>query len=282
VRPLGVRLEAAFRRHRLLAIGGVLVGLTALISLVGLVWTPHSPSEMHAGARGLGPSLTYPMGTDQFGRDTLSRVMAAGSTSLEVGLLAVAIGLVGGAPLGALAALAGGWADEVVMRVMDTLFAFPALLLALAIVAMLGPGLDHAIIAIGVAYVPVFARLVRASVLAQAGSGYVEAAQCVGCKRRRVLWTHMLPNGATPVIVQATVAFGGAVLSEAALSYLGLGVQPPAPSWGQMLLDASNYMAVAPWLAVFPGIVMALTVLGFNLLGDGLRDYLDPAEHGEA
>jgi peptide/nickel transport system permease protein len=264
------------RPERLLVIGGVLVGITVVAALVGLVFTPYDPLAMQSGIRGQGPSLAHLMGTDQFGRDILSRLMVSSSTALMVGLVAVGIGLVGGGPLGALAGLAGGWVDEAIMRVMDALFAFPALLLAMAIIAALGPGLSHAILAIGVAYVPVFARLTRATVLNQVGAEYVEAARAAGCTRARIFWTHMLPNGLSPIIVQATVSFGGAVLSEAALSYLGLGVQPPNPSWGQMLNDAGAYMTIAPWLSVFPGIAMALTVLGLNLLGDGLRDRLDP------
>ena len=263
-------------RHGLLVVGAILVGLVVAMALVGLVATPYDPRAMQGAARGLGPSLAHPMGTDQFGRDILSRVMKGAGVALLVGGVSAGLGLAIGGPLGALAGFFRGWADEGIMRVMDGLFAFPATLLAIAIVGMLGPGLANAILAIGVAYVPVFARLARASVIAQVESDYVEAARAVGCKPGRLLWVHILPNGLAPLLVQATVAFGGAILAEAALSYLGLGVQPPDPSWGQMLYDAHSYLGVAPWLAVFPGLAVALTVLGFNLLGDGLRDYLDP------
>jgi peptide/nickel transport system permease protein len=263
-------------RTRLLWLGAALVGAVVVLALVGLVYTPHDPNAMRAADRGLGPSATYLMGTDQFGRDILSRVMHGAGLALLVGTVAAGIGLAVGAPLGALAGFLRGWADEAIMRLMDGLFAFPATLLAIAIVGALGPGLANTMLAIGVAYVPIFARLARASVIGQVESEYVEAARALGCRPARILVRHILPNGLGPLIVQATVAFGGAILAEAALSYLGLGVQPPDPSWGQMLNDARNYLGVAPWLAVFPGMVLAVTVLGFNLLGDGLRDYLDP------
>lgn len=265
------------RRNALLLVGGALIATVIAVAVVGLFYTPYDPRAMAVAARGQGPSLAHLAGTDHFGRDILSRVMRGASVALLVGGAAVGLGLVGGVPLGALAALAGGWVDEALMRLMDGLFAFPATLLAIAIVGVLGPGLANTSIAIAVAYVPVFARLARASVLAQLETGYVEAARAVGCRPGRVLWTHILPNGLGPVIVQATAAFGGAILAEAALSYLGLGVQPPDPSWGQMLAEARDYLSVAPWLAVLPGVAIALTVLGFNLLGDGLRDSLDPA-----
>ncbi|HOQ98874.1 MAG TPA: ABC transporter permease [Anaerolineae bacterium] len=270
------RRHAAPRGNRLLWLGAALVGAVLALALVGLVYTPHDPNLMHAGERGLGPSLAYPMGTDQFGRDILSRVMRGAGLALLVGAVAAGIGLVAGAPLGALAGFARGWVDEAIMRLMDGLFAFPATLLAIAIVGALGPGLVNTMLAIGVAYVPIFARLARAAVIAQVDAEYVEAARAAGARPGRILWRHILPNGLSPLIVQATVAFGGAILAEAALSYLGLGVQPPDPSWGQMLNDARNYPTVAPWLAVFPGLIIAVTVLGFNLLGDGLRDYWDP------
>ena len=259
-----------------LYLGLALVGVVALVAVVGLVYTPYDPNAMGVAARGVAPSLAFPMGSDQFGRDILSRVMRGASLALLVGATSVAIGLAAGAPLGALAGFARGWADEAIMRLMDGLFAFPATLLAIAIVGALGPGLQNAVLAIGVAYVPIFARLARASVISQTEADYVQAARAVGCSPARILFRHILPNGLSPLIVQATTAFGGAILAEAALSYLGLGVQPPDPSWGQMLNDAHNYLSVAPWLAVFPGLAIATTVLGFNLLGDGLRDWLDP------
>lgn len=268
--------SGARRGSNPLYLGGAIVGAIVLLALVGLVHTPHDPNAIGTAGRGLGPGLAYPMGTDQFGRDVFSRILHSASLALLVGGAAVAIGLTAGAPLGAVAGFAGGWADEVIMRLMDGLFAFPATLLAIAIVGALGPGLRNTILAIGVAYVPIFARLARASVISQAGAEYVEAARAAGCRPGRVLFRHILPNGLNPLLVQATTAFGGAILAEAALSYLGLGVQPPDPSWGQMLNDAHNYLSVAPWLAVFPGMAVALTVLGFNLLGDGLRDWLDP------
>ncbi len=270
------------RRNWLLLIGGILVGAAIVLALVGLVYVPHNPVLMHPPDRGLGPTSTYLLGTDQFGRDILSRIMRGASSALLVGLIAVGIGLSVGVPLGTLAGFVGQWTDEIIMRVMDALFAFPAILLAIAIVGMLGPGLGNTMIAIGIAYVPIFARLARAGVLSQKSSVYVEAAQSIGCSTARLLWKHILPNSLSPLIVQATITFGGAILAEAALSYLGLGVQPPEPSWGQMLNDAANYLSVAPWLAVFPGVMISLAVLGFNLLGDGLRDQLDPQRRTRA
>jgi peptide/nickel transport system permease protein len=262
------------RGNRLLSWGALLVGLVLLMAVAGLVHPPHDPLEMHPADRGLGPGLAYWMGTDQFGRDIFSRVLAAAGVALAVGIGSSAIGLAGGAPLGALAGILRGWAGEIIMRVMDALFAFPAILLAIALAGMLGPGLANTMIAIGVAYVPVFARLARAAVLTQMESGYVAAARALGCGTGRLLWAHVLPNGVAPLIIQATVSFGGAILAEAALSYLGLGVQPPNPSWGQMLRDAGSYLSVAPWLAVFPGIAIAVTVVGANFLGDGLTRHL--------
>ena len=264
------------RRNWLLILGTALVGLTIGLALLGVVYTPHDPLAISAASRGQGPSWAHLAGTDQFGRDILSRAMRAASMALLVGSVAVGLGLGLGAWLGAVAGFSRGWADEAIMRIMDALFAFPATLLAIAIVGVLGPGLVNTMVAIGLAYVPVFARLARASVISQLGRGYVDAARAVGCRPARILWVHILPNGLAPILVQATVAFGGAILAEAALSYLGLGVQLPNPSWGQMLKEAHDYLSVAPWLAVFPGLILATTVLGFNLLGDGLRDHLDP------
>ncbi len=272
----GARGRTARRRNVPLLLGLALVAVVLLLALTGLLYTPYDPRAMDAPARGEGPSLAHLAGTDHFGRDILSRVMRGASLALLVGGGAVALGLAVGAPLGALAGFVRGWVDEVIMRLMDGLFAFPATLLAIAIVGVLGPGLANATLAIGVAYVPIFARLARASVISRLAAGYVDAAWATGCKPLRVLWVHVLPNGLAPLIVQATAGFGGAILAEAALSYLGLGVQPPDPSWGQMLGEAGDYLSVAPWLAVLPGIAIALTVLGFNLLGDGLRDELDP------
>ena len=274
-RPAGARHRqpgAPRQRNGLLFVGGILVGLVLALALLGLVWTPHDPLAMHPLLRGQGPSAAYLLGTDQYGRDILSRLLRGAWLALLVGGFAVGIGVVVGVPLGALAGFRRGWLDEAIMRAMDALLAFPAILLAIAIVGVLGPGLFHAMIAIGAAYVPIFARLARASVIGQLEAGYVDAARATGCRAGRILWVHILPNGLGPLIIQATVGLGSAILAEAALSYLGLGVQPPDPSWGQMLNDAHNYLNVAPWLAVFPGLAIAVTVLGFNLLGDGLRD----------
>jgi len=188
----------------------------------------------------------------------------------------VGIGLGGGVIIGTVAGFYGGLLGEALMRLMDALFAFPAILLAIAVIGALGPGHLNAMLAIGVVNVPVFARLTRASVLAVRGEGYVEAARAVGGTDLHILWRHILPNSLSPLLVQASVSFATAILAEASLSYLGLGTQPPLPSWGKMLEEARLFMGRGPWLAIFPGLAIALTVLGFNFLGDGLRDYLDP------
>jgi peptide/nickel transport system permease protein len=216
------------------------------------------------------------MGTDWFGRDVLARVLVGGRTSLAVALAAVALGGALGALVGGVAGYYGGLADEIGMRATDFLIAFPALLLALLLAAVLGPGPLGVTIAIGTFNVPYFARIVRSAVLTLREQEYVLAARAVGTGDSRILWRHILPNLASPLLVQVTVSLSAALLSEAALSYLGLGTQPPQPSWGRMLKEAQSYFALSPWPAVFPGLFLALTVLGLNLLGDGLRDLLDP------
>jgi peptide/nickel transport system permease protein len=256
---------------------GLLV-LTVLIAcaLLGLVWTPHNPIKQDFSAQLLGPTALHPLGTDNFGRDTLSRLLRGAGTSVLVGLISVGIGSGLGLGLGALAGYFGGLLDDVLMRILDALSAFPTILLALLLAAILRPNLTSAMLAVGLSSVPTFARLTRAGVIGIKNLEFVDGARALGANENRILWRHILPNIAAPLVVQATFAFGIAILAEAALSYLGLGTQPPAPSWGVMLRDAQSFIDRSPWATVFPGVVIAITVLGLNLLGDGLRDRLDP------
>ncbi|MDH7486692.1 MAG: ABC transporter permease [Anaerolineae bacterium] len=260
----------------LLVWGVVIVLAMSAVALLGYCAAPHDPTAMDIASRLRPPDAAHPLGTDQYGRDILSRVMGGAGIALSVGAVAVGIGLGGGVVIGAVAGFYGGLLGEVLMRLMDALFAFPAILLAIAVVGALGPGHVNAMLAIGVVNVPIFARLTRASVLAVREEGYVEAARSVGGTDWHILWRHILPNGLAPLLVQASVSFATAILSEASLSYLGLGTQPPLPSWGRMLEEARLFMDRGPWLAIFPGLAIGLTVLGFNFLGDGLRDHLDP------
>jgi peptide/nickel transport system permease protein len=263
-------------RHR--AFAGGLVLTTAIVgtAVCSLVYTPRDPLRMDIAARLQPPSIGHPMGTDQYGRDILSRVMRGAIASLAVGAVAVGIGMSTGVVLGAAGGWVGGWLDEAAMRVTDAIYGFPAVLSALLVTAVFGPGVLISMIAVGIAYVPVFARLTRANVLALRAQEFVTAAQALGAREAAILWRHVLPNTVSPLIVQATISFPLAILAEAALSYLGLGPQPPNPSWGLMLREAQNFLQLSPWFAVFPGAAIALAVLGFNLLGDGLRDLLDP------
>ncbi|MGH7267499.1 MAG: ABC transporter permease [Candidatus Rokuibacteriota bacterium] len=269
------------RWRRALSHGTFVAGLAVtagilLTAALSLVYTPRDPLQMDIAGRLQGPSWAHPMGTDQFGRDLLSRVMRGAAASLAVGAVAVGIGMGAGVVLGMAGGYFGGWLDEAVMRVMDAVYGFPAVLSALMVTAVFGPGPVISMVAVGAAYVPVFARLTRGSFLALRDREFVLAARALGARDRGIMARHILPNTVSPLIVQATISFPVAILAEAALSYLGLGPQPPQPSWGLMLRDAQNFLALSPWYAVFPGAAIALAVLGFNLLGDGLRDVLDP------
>lgn len=263
-------------RHRAFACGLVLTVAIVGTAVCSLVYTPRDPLRMDIAARLQPPSAVHPMGTDQYGRDLLSRVMRGAVASLTVGAVAVGIGMGAGVVLGAAGGWVGGWLDEAAMRVTDAVYGFPAVLSALLVTAVFGPGVLISMIAVGIAYVPVFARLTRANVLSLRAQEFVTAAQALGARDGVILWRHVLPNTVSPLIVQATISFPLAILAEAALSYLGLGPQPPQPSWGLMLREAQSFLQLSPWYAVFPGAAIALAVLGFNLLGDGLRDLLDP------
>jgi peptide/nickel transport system permease protein len=264
------------RRSAGFLIGAVLTALLVAVALVSLVWTPYPVDAIDIPSKLQGPSAAHWLGTDQYGRDLLSRLMAGAVNSLAVSLVAVGIGAGLGVPLGALAAARRGLVEEVVMRFNDFTFAFPALLSAVMITAILGPGAVNSIIAIGIFNIPVFARLTRGASLSLWKRDFVLAARVAGKGRARITAEHILPNIASLLIVQMTIQFALAILAEAGLSYLGLGTQPPAPSWGKMLNEAQTLMYQAPLLAVFPGLAIMLTVLGLNLLGDGLRDLLDP------
>ncbi|HYM32884.1 MAG TPA: ABC transporter permease [Candidatus Cybelea sp.] len=263
-------------RHPSLAVGGVLTLLLILVALVSLFWTPWSAYLIDVPHRLLPPTEHHWLGTDPFGRDIVSLILVGAQNSIMVGVIAVGIGLGFGTTLGATAAAHRGWVEELVMRLSDFTFAFPAVLSAIMLTALLGPGIVNSIIAIGIFNVPVFARVTRASANAIWAREFVAAARAAGKGRLRITLEHVLPNILSQLIVQATIQFATAILAEAALSYLGLGTQPPQPSWGRMLYDAQTYLFQAPSLAVFPGVAIAVAVLGLNLLGDGLRDVLDP------
>lgn len=268
-------------RNRSGTVGLVLITFFVVVSIAGgLEITPYPILEQHPLDRLKDPGGEYWFGTDQFGRDVASRVMKGGESSLRVALFSVLISTTFGTLIGATAGYLGGLADTVIMRLMDILFAFPALLLALLVVTVLGPGLQNTILAIAVVYTPIFARVARGPVLALKEMEFVTAARCLGASELRLLFRHIFPNMWAPLIVQVTLALSWALITEAGLSFLGLGTQPPTPSWGLMLSENRGLAEIAPWLIFFPGLAIMLGVLGFNLLGDGLRDVLDPRLRG--
>ena len=262
-----------------LLVGMLLSSCLLLCALLSLIWTPWDPYAMNMDAKLLLPDSQHWLGTDAFGRDVLSQLMVGARSSIAVGVIAVGIGLVFGVALGLLASALRGWVEAVIMRLSDFTFAFPAILLAIMMTAVFGPSMVNAIIAIGIFNIPTFARITRALANAIWTREYITAARACGKNRFSITFQHVLPNIMGVLIVQATIQFALAILAEAALSYLGLGTQPPQPSWGRMLSDAQTLMFQAPLLAIFPGVAIALSVLGLNLLGDGLRDLLDPRLH---
>jgi len=271
--------ERALRR--LVRRRGAMVGLAVVVFFVALAifasWiAPYDPLATSWSAVRKAPTVAHWFGTDEIGRDVLSRVVWGARASLLAGLVSVGISLAIGVPVGLLAGYVGGWVDMLISRITDAMLACPFLVLAIALAAFLGPSLTNAMIAIGIAATPAFVRLSRAQVLAVKVEDYIEAARAVGNSDWRIALRHVFPNIVAPVIVQATLAIAAAVIAEASLSFLGLGQQPPAPSWGSMLNTAKNYVENAPWMAVWPGASIFLLVLSFNLLGDGLRDALDP------
>jgi len=258
------------------AIGAALVAALLALALLSFAWTPHSATDLDIPHRLQPPSAAHWLGTDGLGRDIVSLLIVGSRVSIAVGLIAVGIGMGFGVALGLLAAVKRGWVEEAVMRLADFTFAFPALLSAIMLTAIYGPGLVTSIVAIGIFNVPVFARITRASALVVRSREFVLAARALGKGEWRITVEHVLPNIAAILIVQATIQFALAILAEAALSYLGLGTQPPTPSWGRMLNEAQQQLFQTPQLAVYPGVAIALTVLGLNLMGDGLRDIFDP------
>lgn len=257
-------------------VGLIITSIILLMALVSLFWTPYDIGKLVVAQRLQGLSLSHPFGTDHLGRDILSMIMIGARNSIAVALVAVGIGIGIGVPLGLWAAARSGWIDEVLMRANDVVFAFPVLLSAVMITAIFGPGALNAIIAIGIFNIPVFARVARGGALAIWPREFILAARASGKSKILISIEHILPNIANLLLVQGTIQFALGILAEAGLSYLGLGTQPPLPSWGRMLFDAQTLIAVAPHLALFPGIAIMLTVLGLNLLGDGLRDVIDP------
>ena len=264
------------RANRPLAVGMALLAVVIAGILYAAMWAHGAQTRVAVEIRLQPPTPAHPFGTDDLGRDLFFRVLGGGMIAFQVGLVAVGIGLAAGVSLALVAARWRGWWARLLGRLMDGLMAFPAILLALAIVAVLGSGAVPAMIAIGIVLVPVFWRQTRVQALSIEGREFVTAARGLGATEARVLMRHIMPQIAPLLVIQATTTFSGAVLSEASLSYLGVGTQPPVPSWGRMLLEATRALAIAPWMAVFPGLALALTVLGVNLLGDGLRDALDP------
>jgi peptide/nickel transport system permease protein len=265
-------------QNRLAVAGLIILALLVLAALVGPLIAPFGINEINVSDRLQGPTTTHWFGTDELGRDVFSRVLVGARVSLMVGFIAVGIALVVGVPIGLISGFYGGATDSWLMRMMDILFALPAILLAIAILAVLGPGIVNAMIAIGIVYTPIFARITRGSVLTIKQSVFVRAARSLGATDTRILRTHILPNVMAPIIVQASLSLAFAILAEAALSFLGLGVQPPNPAWGRMLSEGRGFFEQAPWMAIFPGLAIVVTVMAFNFVGDGLRDALDPQQ----
>jgi len=272
------RVWRKLRGHRSALLGAVLVGVFVLLAVAAPVLPMPDPAAADWGAIRQPPTAAHWLGTDELGRDQLSRMIWGARASLMAGVVSVAIAIAIGVPLGILAGYFGGWIDAIISRCTEALLAIPFLILAIALAAFLGPSLTNAMIAIGIAATPVFIRLTRGQAISIAAEDYVESAHAIGLRTPVILRRYIFPNVLPPVLVQATLTIAGAIIAEASLSFLGLGQQPPAPSWGAMLNTAKNFMTQAPWMAMWPGIAIFLVVLGFNLLGDGLRDALDPRE----
>jgi peptide/nickel transport system permease protein len=281
--PSGLWSEARYRliRNPAAILGGFFVSVFVTCAIFAPLIAPYGPKEqnldlLHEG-KPVGPSSGHLFGVDLLGRDEFSRIIYGARFSLLIGVVSVAIGLSIGLLLGSIAGYAGGLIDSVIMRAMDVMLAIPGLLFAIGIVAMLGPGLGQIMIAVGVVNIPIFARLLRGSILAQKENDFVLAARSVGVRSRVILFSHILPNAISPVIVQGTLAMATAIIDVAGLGFLGLGPQDPAtPEWGTMLTSVNDYLSIAPFLAIIPGIAIVFSVLGFNLIGDGLREALDP------
>jgi peptide/nickel transport system permease protein len=268
-------------RNKLAIVGMVIIGIVILVAILAPVLAQQTPNEngvfkAYPRERKQSPSLNHPMGTDDLGRDMLSLIIYGARISIQVGIFAVGFAIVVGATLGAIAGYAGGLVDNVIMRVMDIMLAFPSILLALSIVSVIGPGLFNAMFAVGVVSIPAFARISRSTVLGESSKDYVLAARSIGVRSSRTLWRHIIPNALSPIIVTASLGIATAILDAAGLGFLGLGAQPPTPEWGLLLSRNKSHIFTSPWMVFFPGISIMFLVLGFNLLGDGLRDALDP------
>ncbi len=264
-----------------------MIGLVlSLVVVIGAIFAPwlasHDPLKQSVVERFQGPSGAHLLGTDNFGRDAFSRILYGTRTSLAVAFGSVGLATLVGATIGLLAAFYGGWTDRILMRIMDVFLAFPIILLAIGILAVLGPGGQNTALAIGIVYTPIFARLARGPALSVLAWDYVAAARALGANGPRILARHVTPNVMAPIMVQTTLSLSTAILVEASLSFLGLGTQPPAPSLGLMLSDSRDYMLISPWVSIFSGLAILVASLGFNLFGDGLRDLLDPALRGRA
>jgi peptide/nickel transport system permease protein len=256
--------------------GGAVLALTALATILAPVIAPSDPFKIASTKTLQPPSAPQPFGSDYLGRDVFSRVLYGGRLSLRVGVISVGIALTCGLALGVLAGFCGGWRDTLIMRAMDVLLAFPAILLALGIIAVLGPGLSNVMVAVGISHVPQYTRVVRSSVLSTRNDPYVDAARAIGCGDRRLMLVHVLPNALAPVIAVATLGVATAILVAAGFSFLGLGAQPPTPEWGAMVSGGREYLRSGWWISTFPGLMIVVTVLSINLFGDGLREALDP------
>jgi peptide/nickel transport system permease protein len=290
-RSVRARVWRSFRRHRLAVAGLAVVTVVTVVGLVSFVddalldnavvtavwYSPFDPKFAPFAP----PSPAHPFGTDSLGRDVLARTLYGAKVSVQVAVTAVAVAAVVGSPVGIVAGYAGGIVETVLMRVVDVMLGFPALVLAIGLVAALGFSLTNVIIALGIVYVPQFARIARSTALSVSEEEYVDAARALGYSRTHIVLREVLPNCLSPLLVQASLLMAFAIIAEASLSFLGLGVQPPTPTWGQMVSSGSGYLTQAPWISLFPGGAILVTVLGFNLVGDGLRDALDPRESSE-
>jgi peptide/nickel transport system permease protein len=274
--PRRPSMWSVIRRQRLALTGAIIVTFFAVVAIVGPAVAPFGDTEQHTADRLQGPSSRYLFGTDEFGRDVLSRLLYGARISYEVGAIVVGIAGTFGILFGMIAGYRGGWVDNIITLLMDVIYAFPAVLLAIAVITLLGNNLTNAILAISLVYMPPFVRVVRGAAITVRHTAYIEAARSLGATTPRILSRHVFPNITAPLIVQTSLSFAFAILSEAGLAFLGLGNKAPAPSWGSMVSTSYNYLQLNAWAAIFPGVAIALTVLGFNLLGDGLRDALDP------
>jgi peptide/nickel transport system permease protein len=277
-RPKGMWEDAGRRllRHRLGTVGLVMLGILVVGALFAPMLLVYNPNTMDFAAQFARPSLQHPFGTDDFGRDIFVRIAYGARVSLQVGIIAVGLAATVGTMLGMIAGYGNRILDEIIMRSMDVLYAFPAILLAIAIMAALGKGVGNAMIAIGVVYIPIFARIARGAVLSVRNDEFVTAARALGASDFRILFRHIFPNILSPIIVETSLSLAFAILAEASLSFFSLGTQPPDPSWGRMLAEGRNFFRQSVWMAIFPGLAIMLTVMSFNFLGDGLRDALDP------